>query len=157
MVVTNAEPELTWTGEEGYSEDGVLPNGGTTNDTDYEFRITYSDPDGEAPSGDSPLLYIDADDELLARPSFPECDAGVIRNPELDCMDTHLQLSPFLFLTPGRGANAFLGYRERSMETRSLSSIDSAPPTWSPVMTWTTFMAASRFQCRPAARARPGT
>jgi len=64
-----------------------------------------------------PILYIDADDELLARPSFPACDVGVMRNPELDCMGTHLQLAPFMFIVPGRGANAFLGYRERSMES----------------------------------------
>ncbi len=61
--VANAVPELSWTGDTGYYDDGVFPNGGTTDDTDYEFRITYRDADGEAPSGGSPLIYIDADDD----------------------------------------------------------------------------------------------
>ncbi|MDH4139445.1 MAG: right-handed parallel beta-helix repeat-containing protein [Coriobacteriia bacterium] len=61
--VTNAPPQLPWTGESGYSDDGVNPNSGTTGITNYEFRITYKDPDGEAPSGDAPTLYVDKNDD----------------------------------------------------------------------------------------------
>ena len=64
-----------------------------------------------------PILYIDADDELLVRPSFPACDVGVMRNPELSCRETHLQWAPFMFIAPGPAANKFLSVREESMAT----------------------------------------
>lgn len=59
VSIVNAGPALRWTGDAGYVNDGVNPNSGTTDVTSYEFRITYLDADGEAPSGGSPTLYVD--------------------------------------------------------------------------------------------------
>lgn len=51
VQVNNAIPVIRYTGDAGYEDDYVSPNSGTTNETDYEFRITYSDADGELPDG----------------------------------------------------------------------------------------------------------
>ena len=63
ITVENAVPALPWTGEVGFTSDGVAPNGGTTGITNYEFRITYRDGDGEGPVGGAPSLLIDTDDD----------------------------------------------------------------------------------------------
>ncbi len=46
---TNDPPLLSWTGETNYVSDGLHPESGTTSD-DYEYRIEYSDADGDAPN-----------------------------------------------------------------------------------------------------------
>lgn len=61
--IVNAAPQLPWTGEAGYASDGVNPNSGTSGVTDYEFRITYRDADGEPPVGGAPSLYVDKNDD----------------------------------------------------------------------------------------------
>ncbi len=63
ITVENAVPGLLWTGETGFTSDGVAPNGGTTAVTNFEFRVTYRDSDGEGPSGGAPSLLIDTDDD----------------------------------------------------------------------------------------------
>lgn len=63
VTVTNAVPQLPWTGETGYADDGVNPNSGTSDITSYEFRVMYRDGDGEAPSGGAPSLYVDKNDD----------------------------------------------------------------------------------------------
>jgi predicted outer membrane repeat protein len=63
VTVSNAAPTLPWTGETGYADDGVNPNSGTTDATNYEFRIVYKDADGEGPSGGAPTLYLDTNDD----------------------------------------------------------------------------------------------
>ena len=50
---------------------------------------------------DRPVLWVDADDELIARPSFPECDFGWFKNPELEVLDwSHLQICSFGYAAP---------------------------------------------------------
>jgi len=51
VAVNNAIPVIRFTGDVGYEDDYVSPNSGTSNETDFEFRITYSDADGELPDG----------------------------------------------------------------------------------------------------------
>jgi len=62
VTVANAVPTLPWTGEAGYTEDGVDPNSGQLNWTNFEFRIKYKDTDGEAPVG-GVKLHIDKNDD----------------------------------------------------------------------------------------------
>jgi PKD repeat protein len=46
--VPNSEPSLIWSGEENYTTDGLHPEVGEAAD-DYEYRIRYSDGDGDPP------------------------------------------------------------------------------------------------------------
>jgi protein-arginine kinase activator protein McsA len=48
LTVTNNDPVLTWTAESYFETDGVHPNIGG-NGSDYQFRVTYTDADGECP------------------------------------------------------------------------------------------------------------
>jgi hypothetical protein len=47
--LVNTPPKLAWTGEPGYTTDGVAPNTAPTGST-FNFRIKYTDPDGPAQS-----------------------------------------------------------------------------------------------------------
>jgi hypothetical protein len=49
-VVTHP-PSLAWTGQTGYQSGGVQPTTGFADDTLFDFRVTYSDQDGDAPTG----------------------------------------------------------------------------------------------------------
>ncbi len=49
-VVTNA-PSLAWTGQPGYESGGFTPPSGFADDTLFDWRVTYTDPDGDAPTG----------------------------------------------------------------------------------------------------------
>lgn len=55
-----------------------------------------------------PVLFIDADDELLAMPSFPVCDVGYILNPEKKVIATHLEVASFGYYEPTPAAFAWL-------------------------------------------------
>lgn len=56
-----------------------------------------------------PVLYIDADDELLARPSFPDgVSVGWCRNPEQAVLPTHLWMAPWVYVAPTDTARAWL-------------------------------------------------
>ncbi|MHC4649117.1 MAG: hypothetical protein ACYTBJ_27005, partial [Planctomycetota bacterium] len=55
----NNTPALTWTGETNYSSDGVNPDS-ASGESSFEFRVTYSDADDDAPT--SIQLWIDEDD-----------------------------------------------------------------------------------------------
>lgn len=48
-LVGNQAPGLAVTGESGYTSDGVEPDTGNTN-TNYVYRVKYTDPDGTTPS-----------------------------------------------------------------------------------------------------------
>ena len=50
-------PRLDWTGEPGFTADGLSPDTGTTRDTFY-FHIRYTDPDGDFPSLGEPRLHL---------------------------------------------------------------------------------------------------
>ncbi|MDI6642351.1 MAG: hypothetical protein QME68_08610, partial [Elusimicrobiota bacterium] len=56
-VLVNIVPILNWTGEEGYSSDGLEPEVGTTSMT-YTYRIKYKDPDGDTPLTEYPKVWI---------------------------------------------------------------------------------------------------
>ncbi|MDI6734607.1 MAG: hypothetical protein QME42_00165 [bacterium] len=55
--LVNNPPTLNWTGESGYTNDGIEPDYGTTKDV-YTYRIKYVDEDNHPPSGGYPKLYI---------------------------------------------------------------------------------------------------
>lgn len=46
---SGSAPVLDWTGEAGYSVDGVRPDSGQNNDS-FEFRVKYSDADNDPPA-----------------------------------------------------------------------------------------------------------
>ncbi len=48
-MVTTA-PELFWTGEVGYENDGLEPAAGFADDTVFEYRVAYRDADGDLPT-----------------------------------------------------------------------------------------------------------
>ncbi|MCP6719243.1 MAG: PKD domain-containing protein [Patescibacteria group bacterium] len=48
-VIVNEIPVLDWTGEPGYTSDGVEPESGDSN-TNFVYRVEYSDAEGEAPN-----------------------------------------------------------------------------------------------------------
>ncbi|MFW9940363.1 MAG: M4 family metallopeptidase [Candidatus Thorarchaeota archaeon] len=50
-------PVLSWTGETSFENDGVNPDTGYTN-TNFEFRIIYSDEDNDAPALGFPRIHI---------------------------------------------------------------------------------------------------
>jgi len=53
----NNPPSLTWTGEVGFSSDGVNPDTGTPS-TSFMFGVKYQDPEGDDPSHGYPELHI---------------------------------------------------------------------------------------------------
>lgn len=53
------------------------------------------------------VLYLDADDELLAAPAFPVCDIGYSQNPEMGAIPTHLHYAPFGFFANSKPAREF--------------------------------------------------
>ena len=53
----SAAPSLSWTGETGYTTDGINPDTGNTTTT-FSYHIKYSDADNEQPSSGYPKLYI---------------------------------------------------------------------------------------------------
>jgi len=53
----NAAPSLTWTGENGYESDGVNPDSAQEGST-FEFRVKYTDFEGDEPGEGYPVLHI---------------------------------------------------------------------------------------------------
>lgn len=47
--ISSSAPTLSWTGETNYSSDGLDPHTGYS-DTDFEFRVKYTDSDNDGPS-----------------------------------------------------------------------------------------------------------
>lgn len=57
-VVINNAPELLWTGETNYVNDGLHPETGTSSTT-FVFRIKYKDQDDDPPKQGCPKVHID--------------------------------------------------------------------------------------------------
>ncbi len=55
--IHNRPPRLDWTGERGFESDAVDPDRGDP-DTAFEFRVKYSDPDGDPPLDSFPYLHV---------------------------------------------------------------------------------------------------
>ena len=53
----NTAPSLTFTGESGYSSDGVNPEAGSSA-TSFVFRVKYSDPDNNPPKSGYPVVHM---------------------------------------------------------------------------------------------------
>lgn len=56
-LITFLEPQLDWTLERGYLSDGVDPDTGYI-DSEFEFRVMYTDFDNEAPLNGYPKVHI---------------------------------------------------------------------------------------------------
>ncbi|MDD5687537.1 MAG: carbohydrate-binding protein [Elusimicrobia bacterium] len=56
-TTSNNPPVLEWSGDTGYSADGVNPETGNVN-TNYEYRVLYKDVDGNAPKSGYPRVHI---------------------------------------------------------------------------------------------------
>ena len=59
-VNANNIPTLDWTGDTGYTTDGVEPNTGASG-SDFEFRVEYTDADGVAPA--TKEVWVDLNDD----------------------------------------------------------------------------------------------
>lgn len=58
-TVINTGPELTYSGDSGYTSDGVNPNSGQI-DTNFTYKVVYTDIDNHAPSATNLVkVYID--------------------------------------------------------------------------------------------------
>ncbi|MFP4288424.1 MAG: PKD domain-containing protein, partial [Bacteroidales bacterium] len=57
FTTPNTAPVLSWTGQEGYELSGVNPDIGDPS-TSFEFRITYSDADGDPPAAGYPKMHL---------------------------------------------------------------------------------------------------
>ncbi|MDI6640704.1 MAG: carboxypeptidase regulatory-like domain-containing protein [Elusimicrobiota bacterium] len=55
--IVSSAPVLSWTGEEGYTSDGLEPEVGTTTMT-YTYRVKYTDLDNDPPLSGYPKLWI---------------------------------------------------------------------------------------------------
>jgi hypothetical protein len=55
--VTNTVPQLSWTGEAGYEEDGINPDKGSPV-TNFIYRVKYTDVDNHPPKSGYPKLHI---------------------------------------------------------------------------------------------------
>jgi len=54
----NTEPDLNWTGEPGFTGDGVSPDTGPADCRMFEYRVKYSDINNDAPQGGVPWVHI---------------------------------------------------------------------------------------------------
>lgn len=57
FVRTSSIPTLTFTGELGYTNNGVYPTAGSHN-TNFVFRVNYTDPNNDAPKAGYPKVHI---------------------------------------------------------------------------------------------------
>ena len=67
LQILNAIPQLAWTGEVGYENDGINPDTGGDG-ASFTFRVSYSDADGESPT--SILLLEDLNNDGTADASY---------------------------------------------------------------------------------------
>ncbi|GAB4346021.1 MAG: hypothetical protein Kow0089_23200 [Desulfobulbaceae bacterium] len=65
VAVNNNVPTLSWTGEAGYTTDGVAPDSGAGG-TSFTFRVTYTDADNTAPA--TIQVWVDEDDSGIVDP-----------------------------------------------------------------------------------------
>jgi len=73
----NNAPTLSWTGETNYISDGLHPEAGYPN-TDFVYKVKYTDKDNNAPASDYPKLHIiKGNSEITGSPFImSEVDAG---------------------------------------------------------------------------------
>ncbi len=73
----NNAPALSWTGETNYASDGLDPEAGYPN-TDFVYRVKYTDQDNDAPASGYPKLHImKGGKEISGSPfTMSEVDAG---------------------------------------------------------------------------------
>jgi predicted outer membrane repeat protein len=62
VFTVNQPPDLDWTGEAGYTTDGVDPDNGMDGD-DFAYRVKYTDIENVAPS--SIQVWVDIDDDTI--------------------------------------------------------------------------------------------
>jgi parallel beta-helix repeat protein len=73
----NNAPELAWSSEAGYTTDGIDPDAGLSG-TDFNFRVTYTDPDNAAPALIE--LWIDQDDNGVFGPAEKHAMTQVVED-----------------------------------------------------------------------------
>jgi len=75
--VGNRAPTLSWTGETDYTDDGLDPEAGYPN-TDFVYKIKYTDQDNDAPASGYPELHImKSGSEIVGSPfTMDEVDTG---------------------------------------------------------------------------------
>ncbi|MEW6218942.1 MAG: choice-of-anchor Q domain-containing protein [Thermodesulfobacteriota bacterium] len=77
IFAANQAPDLDWTGEAGYTADGVAPDSGVEGDT-FTFRVKYTDPENTAPT--LIQVWVDLDDDAVEDPAeltaLDPADAG---------------------------------------------------------------------------------
>jgi len=68
-----APPNLKWTNETNFIDTGVYPAMGNASQV-FEFRVIYTDPNGDAPLNGTPVLWIDVDNDRKYRSDFSYVD-----------------------------------------------------------------------------------
>lgn len=91
LYLTNGIPALAWTGEGGYSSDGVSPDY-SANGANFEFRVNYIDTDpGECPPGASDIqVWIDANDDGDYVDGGEKLNMTAVDGGDSDCTDGKL-------------------------------------------------------------------
>jgi parallel beta-helix repeat protein len=75
LMITNEIPVLDWTGEEGFS-DGVKYSDGGISGSSFEFRVKYSDGDGDAPTVSRAWIDLDDSGDYQAGEKFDMTGTG---------------------------------------------------------------------------------
>jgi len=75
--ITNHIPTLSWTGETNYASDGLDPEVGPR-DTNFVYKVKYTDEDNDPPAAGYPELHINKGGSEIVGSPFPmsEVDAG---------------------------------------------------------------------------------
>jgi hypothetical protein len=75
-VTANNPPELDWTGEDNYVNDGLHPETGFADSTDFVYRIKYTDMDNDQPAVDNPRVHIKKGGYEISGSPFNMVDDG---------------------------------------------------------------------------------
>ncbi|HID73728.1 MAG TPA: hypothetical protein EYP43_01620, partial [Thermoplasmata archaeon] len=135
VFITNiTPPRLNWTGEDDYGDDGVGPDIG--NATQYfEFRVLYTDPNGDPPLEGEPLVWIDVDGDGQFNGSFGFANGtfeeGGFTMTRAGSSTNHAEGVVYRFITRLPVSDR-IQYRFSTRDSRGLPATEGDPLTFHP-------------------------